>query len=173
MLWWAMQRGPFNLMPTGTCNTMLIGTSEETGVRIWPCETTVTHILSEWQTYTQPAGKYFSTITCFIDTCDSTESKETTRVCLCSDKDWFPALQRCVADILWKADGLQVPESITPHWNKPNFQELYSGSKDCNVLAWIPSIREPVPDEDSKKSGHRTHINPAFEDAWSSSEDES
>ncbi|NP_001088973.1 excision repair cross-complementation group 8 S homeolog isoform X1 [Xenopus laevis] len=56
---------------------------------------------------------------------------------------------------------------------QPNFQELYSGSKDCNVLAWIPSIREPVPDEDSKKSGHRTHINPAFEDAWSSSEDES
>uniref|UniRef100_Q0V9H6 DNA excision repair protein ERCC-8 n=1 Tax=Xenopus tropicalis TaxID=8364 RepID=Q0V9H6_XENTR len=55
---------------------------------------------------------------------------------------------------------------------QPHFQELYSGSKDCNVLAWIPSLREPVLDEDPKKSGHQAHINPAFKDAWSSSEDE-
>ncbi|KAG8450598.1 hypothetical protein GDO86_003029 [Hymenochirus boettgeri] len=54
-----------------------------------------------------------------------------------------------------------------------HFQELYSGSKDCNVLAWIPALREPVPDEDSKKVGPQAHVNPAFEDAWSSSEDES
>ncbi|CAH2301174.1 DNA excision repair ERCC-8 [Pelobates cultripes] len=55
---------------------------------------------------------------------------------------------------------------------QPQFQELYSGSKDCNVLAWVPAIREPVPDEDSVKSGSKAYLNPAFEDAWSSSEEE-
>lgn len=53
-----------------------------------------------------------------------------------------------------------------------NFQELYSGSKDCNVLAWVPALREPVPDEDSEKSGPHVPMNPAFEDAWSSSDEE-
>ncbi|XP_069098781.1 DNA excision repair protein ERCC-8 [Pleurodeles waltl] len=53
-----------------------------------------------------------------------------------------------------------------------NFQELYSGSKDCNVLAWVPALREPVPDEDSETSGPHAHVNPAFEDAWSSSDEE-
>ncbi|XP_021235477.1 DNA excision repair protein ERCC-8 isoform X2 [Numida meleagris] len=55
---------------------------------------------------------------------------------------------------------------------QPNFQELYSGSKDCNILAWIPALREPVPDDVSKKSLRRQHLNPAYEDAWSSSDDE-
>ncbi|RMC04506.1 hypothetical protein DUI87_18952 [Hirundo rustica rustica] len=35
---------------------------------------------------------------------------------------------------------------------QPHFQELYSGSKDCNILAWIPAPREPVPDDISEKS---------------------
>ncbi|EMP39968.1 DNA excision repair protein ERCC-8 [Chelonia mydas] len=34
---------------------------------------------------------------------------------------------------------------------QPNFQELYSGSKDCNILAWVPALREPMPDEDAEK----------------------
>uniref|UniRef100_A0A8C5QKW3 DNA excision repair protein ERCC-8 n=1 Tax=Leptobrachium leishanense TaxID=445787 RepID=A0A8C5QKW3_9ANUR len=55
---------------------------------------------------------------------------------------------------------------------QPQLQELYSGGKDCNVLAWVPAVREPVPDEDSAKSGSNRHLNPAFEDAWSSSEEE-
>ncbi|XP_015704253.1 DNA excision repair protein ERCC-8 isoform X3 [Coturnix japonica] len=50
--------------------------------------------------------------------------------------------------------------------------ELYSGSRDCNILAWIPALREPVLDDVSDKSLRRQHINPAYEDAWSSSDDE-
>ncbi|XP_030047490.1 DNA excision repair protein ERCC-8 [Microcaecilia unicolor] len=53
-----------------------------------------------------------------------------------------------------------------------NFQELYSGSKDCNILAWVPAMRDPAPDEDSEKSGPQSHLNPAFQDAWSSSDEE-
>ncbi|KAJ7427102.1 hypothetical protein WISP_09667 [Willisornis vidua] len=30
-------------------------------------------------------------------------------------------------------------------------RELYSGSKDCNILAWIPGPREPLPDDTSEK----------------------
>lgn len=55
---------------------------------------------------------------------------------------------------------------------QPNFQELYSGSRDCNILAWIPALREPVLDDVSEKPLRRQHINPAYEDAWSSSDDE-
>ncbi|XP_053559718.1 DNA excision repair protein ERCC-8 [Bombina bombina] len=55
---------------------------------------------------------------------------------------------------------------------QPQFQELYSGGKDCNILAWVPALREPVPDDDPKKSGPQKHLHPAFEDAWSSSEEE-
>ncbi|KAM3654837.1 DNA excision repair protein ERCC-8 isoform X3 [Ammospiza nelsoni] len=55
---------------------------------------------------------------------------------------------------------------------QPHFQELYSGSKDCNILAWIPAPREPVPDDTSEKSLPQQHVNPAYEDAWSSSDDE-
>ncbi|XP_048787422.1 DNA excision repair protein ERCC-8 isoform X2 [Lagopus muta] len=55
---------------------------------------------------------------------------------------------------------------------QPNFQELYSGSKDCNILAWIPALREPVLDDVSEKSLRRQHLNPAYEDAWSSSDGE-
>ncbi|KAM8793350.1 LOW QUALITY PROTEIN: DNA excision repair protein ERCC-8-like [Eudromia elegans] len=49
---------------------------------------------------------------------------------------------------------------------QPNFQELYSGSRDCNILAWIPALQEHSDDTSEK------HLNPAYEDAWSSSEDE-
>ncbi|XP_035165149.1 DNA excision repair protein ERCC-8 isoform X1 [Oxyura jamaicensis] len=55
---------------------------------------------------------------------------------------------------------------------QPNFQELYSGGKDCNILAWIPALREPVPDDVSDKCLPQQHLNPAYEDAWSSSDDE-
>ncbi|KAK4816060.1 hypothetical protein QYF61_011068 [Mycteria americana] len=34
---------------------------------------------------------------------------------------------------------------------QPNFQELYSGSNDCNILAWIPALRDPDPDDISEK----------------------
>ncbi|XP_006047022.1 DNA excision repair protein ERCC-8 isoform X3 [Bos indicus] len=52
-----------------------------------------------------------------------------------------------------------------------NFQELYSGSRDCNILAWVPSLCESVPDDDDETST-RSQLNPAFEDAWSSSDEE-
>nr|XP_033793502.1 DNA excision repair protein ERCC-8-like [Geotrypetes seraphini]XP_033793508.1 DNA excision repair protein ERCC-8-like [Geotrypetes seraphini]XP_033793515.1 DNA excision repair protein ERCC-8-like [Geotrypetes seraphini]XP_033793520.1 DNA excision repair protein ERCC-8-like [Geotrypetes seraphini]XP_033793526.1 DNA excision repair protein ERCC-8-like [Geotrypetes seraphini] len=53
-----------------------------------------------------------------------------------------------------------------------NFQELYSGSKDCNILAWVPAVRDRALDEGSEKSGPQSHLNPAFQDAWSSSDEE-
>nr|XP_035956975.1 DNA excision repair protein ERCC-8 isoform X7 [Halichoerus grypus] len=53
---------------------------------------------------------------------------------------------------------------------RSNFQELYSGSRDCNILAWVPSLSEPVPDDDETTT--KSQLNPAFEDAWSSSDEE-
>ncbi|KAB1281052.1 DNA excision repair protein ERCC-8 [Camelus dromedarius] len=52
-----------------------------------------------------------------------------------------------------------------------NFQELYSGGRDCNILAWVPSLYEPVPDNDDETTT-KSQLNPAFEDAWSSSDEE-
>ncbi|XP_057350933.1 DNA excision repair protein ERCC-8 isoform X5 [Manis pentadactyla] len=51
-----------------------------------------------------------------------------------------------------------------------HFQELYSCSRDCNILAWVPSLYEPVPDDDETTT--KSQLNPAFEDAWSSSDEE-
>ncbi|KAJ7335935.1 hypothetical protein JRQ81_013876 [Phrynocephalus forsythii] len=50
---------------------------------------------------------------------------------------------------------------------QPNFQELYTCGRDGNILAWVPSLREPEPDDTSGKS-----LNPAYQDTWSSSDDE-
>uniref|UniRef100_A0A9L0RJW3 ERCC excision repair 8, CSA ubiquitin ligase complex subunit n=1 Tax=Equus caballus TaxID=9796 RepID=A0A9L0RJW3_HORSE len=51
-----------------------------------------------------------------------------------------------------------------------NFQELYSGSRDCNILAWVPSLYEAVPEDDETTT--KSQLNPAFEDAWSSSDED-
>lgn len=51
-----------------------------------------------------------------------------------------------------------------------DFQELYSGSRDCNILAWVPSLYEPLPEEDETKT--KSRLNQAFQDAWSSSDEE-
>lgn len=80
--------------------------------------------------------------------------------------------------------GLHSGELITMlrgHYNNvdccefhPDFQELYSGGKDCNILAWVPVLRQPdVDDEETnaKRGGTQAAINPAFADAWSSDED--
>ncbi|KAJ3604252.1 hypothetical protein NHX12_028993 [Muraenolepis orangiensis] len=54
----------------------------------------------------------------------------------------------------------------------PDYQELYTGGKDCNILAWIPAIRAPDVEEEEKKDGvGPAAVNPAVEDAWSSEED--
>lgn len=57
----------------------------------------------------------------------------------------------------------------------PDFQELYSGGKDCNILAWVPVLRPPDEEEDTsntnKNTAGTTSQNPAFQDAWSSDED--
>uniref|UniRef100_A0A8C5NUA2 DNA excision repair protein ERCC-8 n=1 Tax=Jaculus jaculus TaxID=51337 RepID=A0A8C5NUA2_JACJA len=50
-----------------------------------------------------------------------------------------------------------------------DFQELYSGSRDCNILAWVPSLHEPVPDDEPTS---KSQFSAVFEDAWSSSDDE-
>ncbi|XP_074669550.1 DNA excision repair protein ERCC-8 isoform X1 [Strix aluco] len=53
-----------------------------------------------------------------------------------------------------------------------NFQEIYSGSKDSNILAWIPAPQESGLDDTSEKSLCQQHSNPAYEEAWSSSDSE-
>ncbi|XP_026870167.1 DNA excision repair protein ERCC-8 isoform X1 [Electrophorus electricus] len=56
----------------------------------------------------------------------------------------------------------------------PDYQELYSGGKDCNILAWVPVLRQPDIEDEGvgcTRGGARDAVNPAFEDAWSSDED--
>ncbi|KAG5280707.1 hypothetical protein AALO_G00063110 [Alosa alosa] len=56
----------------------------------------------------------------------------------------------------------------------PDYQELYSGGKDCNILAWVPVLRQSdIEDEETAtvKGGQQAAVNPAFVDAWSSDED--
>uniref|UniRef100_A0A3B1ITE5 DNA excision repair protein ERCC-8 n=1 Tax=Astyanax mexicanus TaxID=7994 RepID=A0A3B1ITE5_ASTMX len=80
--------------------------------------------------------------------------------------------------------ALHTGEMITTlrgHYNNvdccefhPDYQELYSGGKDCNILAWVPVLRGPdTEDEETAKvkAGASAAVNPAFEDAWSSDED--
>ncbi|XP_003974840.1 DNA excision repair protein ERCC-8 [Takifugu rubripes] len=57
----------------------------------------------------------------------------------------------------------------------PDYQELYTGGKDCNILAWVPVLRDPDEEEESncvnKGVQGPSSVNPAFQDAWSSDED--
>ncbi|XP_026526304.1 DNA excision repair protein ERCC-8 [Notechis scutatus] len=56
---------------------------------------------------------------------------------------------------------------------QPNFQELYSSGRDGNILAWVPYLREPEPDDTySEKLPSKQCLNSAYEDAWSSSDSE-
>uniref|UniRef100_A0A3Q1K1A3 DNA excision repair protein ERCC-8 n=1 Tax=Anabas testudineus TaxID=64144 RepID=A0A3Q1K1A3_ANATE len=50
----------------------------------------------------------------------------------------------------------------------PDYQELYSGGKDCNILAWVPVLRTSDVEEDA---AGQSSVNPAFQDTWSSDED--
>ncbi|XP_036435327.1 DNA excision repair protein ERCC-8 isoform X2 [Colossoma macropomum] len=80
--------------------------------------------------------------------------------------------------------GLHTGELVTMlrgHYNNvdccefhTDYQELYSGGKDCNILAWVPVLRQPDNEDEgagSVKGGAQNAVNPAFEDAWSSDED--
>nr|XP_020449550.1 DNA excision repair protein ERCC-8 isoform X2 [Monopterus albus] len=54
----------------------------------------------------------------------------------------------------------------------PDYQELYSGGKDCNILAWVPVLHTlDVEEESNKGAAGQSSVNPAFQDAWSSDED--
>ncbi|XP_063051057.1 DNA excision repair protein ERCC-8 isoform X2 [Engraulis encrasicolus] len=57
----------------------------------------------------------------------------------------------------------------------PDYQELYSGGKDCNILAWVPVLRQPDVEEEGpaagRAGGQQAAVNPAYADAWSSDED--
>ncbi|XP_059031043.1 DNA excision repair protein ERCC-8 isoform X3 [Mustela nigripes] len=82
-----------------------------------------------------------------------------------------------VNGLCFTSDGLHLLTVGTDNrmrlWNSSNGEntlELYSGSRDCNILAWVPSLYEPVPDDDEPTT--KSQINPAFEDAWSSSDEE-
>ncbi|XP_017825395.1 DNA excision repair protein ERCC-8 isoform X3 [Callithrix jacchus] len=81
-----------------------------------------------------------------------------------------------VNGLCFTSDGLHLLTVGTDNrmrlWNSFNGEntlELYSGSRDCNILAWVPSLYEPVPDDDETT---KSQLNPAFEDAWSSSDEE-
>ncbi|XP_044302245.1 DNA excision repair protein ERCC-8 isoform X2 [Varanus komodoensis] len=52
---------------------------------------------------------------------------------------------------------------------QPDFQELYSSGRDSNILTWVPSLRQPEPDDTSDE---KKFLNPAFQDTWSGSEDD-
>ncbi|KAI5610353.1 DNA excision repair protein ERCC-8, partial [Silurus asotus] len=77
--------------------------------------------------------------------------------------------------------GLYTGELVTTlrgHYNNvdccefhPDYQVLYSGGKDCNILAWVPLLRQPDVEDEAKGGGAQAAVNPAFEDAWSSEED--
>ncbi|XP_004862954.1 DNA excision repair protein ERCC-8 isoform X10 [Heterocephalus glaber] len=82
-----------------------------------------------------------------------------------------------VNGLCFTSDGLHLLTVGTDNrmrlWNSSsgeNTLELYSGSRDCNILAWVPSLYEPLPEEDETKT--KSRLNPAFEDAWSSSDEE-
>lgn len=54
----------------------------------------------------------------------------------------------------------------------PDYQELYTGAKDCNILAWVPVLRSPDVEEEESKGTNKgvagpSSVNPAFQDAWS------
>ncbi|XP_028434546.1 DNA excision repair protein ERCC-8 isoform X2 [Perca flavescens] len=82
--------------------------------------------------------------------------------------------------------GLHTGELVTMlrgHYNNvdccefhPDYQELYSGGKDCNILAWVPVIRASDVEEETKSANQaaaasQSSVNSAFQDAWSSDED--
>ncbi|XP_044302250.1 DNA excision repair protein ERCC-8 isoform X6 [Varanus komodoensis] len=57
-------------------------------------------------------------------------------------------------------------------WNSStgeNTLELYSSGRDSNILTWVPSLRQPEPDDTSDE---KKFLNPAFQDTWSGSEDD-
>ncbi|XP_057350929.1 DNA excision repair protein ERCC-8 isoform X4 [Manis pentadactyla] len=81
-----------------------------------------------------------------------------------------------VNGLCFTTDGLHLLTVGTDNrmrlWNSSsgeNTLELYSCSRDCNILAWVPSLYEPVPDDETTT---KSQLNPAFEDAWSSSDEE-
>uniref|UniRef100_A0A8C7X8G3 DNA excision repair protein ERCC-8 n=1 Tax=Oryzias sinensis TaxID=183150 RepID=A0A8C7X8G3_9TELE len=57
----------------------------------------------------------------------------------------------------------------------PDHQELYSGGKDGNILAWVPVLRasdmEEESDQKNKGAADSSAGNRALQDAWSSDED--
>ncbi|XP_034026405.1 DNA excision repair protein ERCC-8 isoform X2 [Thalassophryne amazonica] len=80
--------------------------------------------------------------------------------------------------------GLHTGELVTMlrgHYNNvdccefhPDYQELYTGGKDCNILAWIPVVRDAHEEEDTtdlKKGATGQSVNTVFQDTWSSDED--
>uniref|UniRef100_A0AAV2MMU6 DNA excision repair protein ERCC-8 n=1 Tax=Knipowitschia caucasica TaxID=637954 RepID=A0AAV2MMU6_KNICA len=106
------------------------------------------------------------------------------RVQLCVSRGCSPELVFVPCGSAVGVYGLHSGQMLTAlrgHYNNvdccdyhPDHQELYSGGKDCNILAWVPALREPDVEEEtesSKKNSAATVSNPAFQDAWSSDED--
>uniref|UniRef100_A0AAQ4Q7X5 Excision repair cross-complementation group 8 n=1 Tax=Gasterosteus aculeatus aculeatus TaxID=481459 RepID=A0AAQ4Q7X5_GASAC len=76
----------------------------------------------------------------------------------------------------------ELVSTLRGHYNNvdccelhPDYQELYTGGKDCNILAWIPVLRSPDVEDEPKSAnqaaGAPSSVNQAFQDAWSSDED--
>ncbi|XP_061474747.1 DNA excision repair protein ERCC-8 isoform X4 [Rhineura floridana] len=80
-----------------------------------------------------------------------------------------------VNGLCFTSDGLHLLTFGTDDrirlWNSSsgeNTLELYSSGRDGNILAWVPSLRETESDDTSEKQC----LNPAYEDAWSGSDDD-
>ncbi|XP_061423436.1 DNA excision repair protein ERCC-8 isoform X2 [Lethenteron reissneri] len=68
---------------------------------------------------------------------------------------------------------------LSGHYNKVNcceyysdFQELYSGGNDSNILVWVPNMGRTQPEEEEtdKKSGSKQRS--GFQDSWSNSDED-
>ncbi|XP_026721364.1 DNA excision repair protein ERCC-8 isoform X2 [Athene cunicularia] len=82
-----------------------------------------------------------------------------------------------VNGLCYTSDGLHLLTIGTDHrmrlWNSftgENTLEIYSGSRDCNILAWVPASQEfPLDDISAKSLGHQNSTT-AYQEAWSSSD---
>ncbi|XP_078405403.1 DNA excision repair protein ERCC-8 isoform X2 [Cetorhinus maximus] len=96
----------------------------------------------------------------------------------CSPDFVFVPVDSCIA--VYDIFSGQLLTELRGHYNYVNcctfqsdFQELYSGGSDVNILAWIPDLgRTGLENDEPKGSETRTSQNLIFQDEWSSSDDE-
>ncbi|XP_043545294.1 DNA excision repair protein ERCC-8 isoform X3 [Chiloscyllium plagiosum] len=96
----------------------------------------------------------------------------------CSPDFAFVPVDSCIA--VYDIYSGQLLTELRGHYNYVNcctiqsdFQELYSGGSDVNILAWIPDLgRTSVENDEPKGSAVGTSQSLTFQDDWSSSDEE-